>query len=191
VVGDARTLRLGRRFWAVLLTSHLVNDPEGARGSHVQPLGSTSLLGTDASASGMLAPRLYAIRVADRKRHGDDHGLRRQGGNHQTGRQRRAERRRGGNEAELGTSITALSRLGVVVETTASCTPSTLGRGRSASVVGPSIPRRAAKRGLSSDAGSAGGRSTALRTFGGVNALRLRSKRRVTAGAAGGLTVWA
>ena len=28
VVGDARTIRLGRRFGAVLLTSHLVNDPE-------------------------------------------------------------------------------------------------------------------------------------------------------------------
>ena len=29
VVGDARTIRLGRRFGAVLLASHLVNDPEG------------------------------------------------------------------------------------------------------------------------------------------------------------------
>jgi SAM-dependent methyltransferase len=29
VVGDARLIRLGRRFGAVLLASHLVNDPEG------------------------------------------------------------------------------------------------------------------------------------------------------------------
>ena len=29
VVGDARTIRLGRRFGAVLLCSHLVNDPAG------------------------------------------------------------------------------------------------------------------------------------------------------------------
>ena len=29
VVGDARRVRLGRRFGAVLLASHLVNDPEG------------------------------------------------------------------------------------------------------------------------------------------------------------------
>lgn len=31
VVGDARTVRLGRRFGAVLLASHLVNDPDGGR----------------------------------------------------------------------------------------------------------------------------------------------------------------
>ena len=29
IVGDGRTIRLGRRFGAVLLASHLVNDPDG------------------------------------------------------------------------------------------------------------------------------------------------------------------
>jgi SAM-dependent methyltransferase len=32
IVADARTVRLGRRFGAVLLASHLVNDPDGGRG---------------------------------------------------------------------------------------------------------------------------------------------------------------
>ena len=45
VVADARTVRLGRRFDAVLLASHLVNDPDGGdafvatAGAHILPDG--------------------------------------------------------------------------------------------------------------------------------------------------------
>ena len=45
VVGDARTVRLGRRFGAVLLASHLVNDPEdgaafvATAAAHLEPTG--------------------------------------------------------------------------------------------------------------------------------------------------------
>lgn len=45
VVGDARTIRLGRRFGAVLLASHLVNDPDGGpafaatAAAHLEPGG--------------------------------------------------------------------------------------------------------------------------------------------------------
>ena len=45
LVADARTVRLGRRFGAVLLTSHLVNDPDGGTpfvataAAHLEPAG--------------------------------------------------------------------------------------------------------------------------------------------------------
>jgi SAM-dependent methyltransferase len=46
VLGDARTIRLGRRFGAVLLVSHLVNDPDGGgaafvatAAAHLEPEG--------------------------------------------------------------------------------------------------------------------------------------------------------
>ncbi len=45
IVADARTVRLGRRFGAVLLASHLVNDPEAGMAfvataaAHVEPAG--------------------------------------------------------------------------------------------------------------------------------------------------------
>lgn len=45
IVGDARTIRLGRRFGAVLLASHLVNDPEdgaafaATAAAHLEPTG--------------------------------------------------------------------------------------------------------------------------------------------------------
>jgi SAM-dependent methyltransferase len=61
VVADARTVRLGRRFGAVLLASHLVNDPEAGgafvatAAAHLEPtgvvVGETYPLGWDPSAS--------------------------------------------------------------------------------------------------------------------------------------------
>ncbi len=45
VVGDARTIRLGRRFGAVLLASHLINDPDAGpefaatAAAHIAPSG--------------------------------------------------------------------------------------------------------------------------------------------------------
>ncbi len=61
VVGDARRIRLGRRFGAVLLASHLVNDPDGGpdfaatAAAHLAPggvvIGETYPPGWDPAAS--------------------------------------------------------------------------------------------------------------------------------------------
>jgi SAM-dependent methyltransferase len=61
ILGDARRIRLGRRFGAVLLASHLVNDPDGGSdfvataAAHLSPggavLGETYLPGWDPAAS--------------------------------------------------------------------------------------------------------------------------------------------
>ena len=73
VVGDARTIRLGRRFGAVLLASHLVNDPDGGAAfvataaAHVAPdgvvVGETYPPGWDPAASVGLEMRLGDARI--------------------------------------------------------------------------------------------------------------------------------
>jgi SAM-dependent methyltransferase len=73
VVGDARTIRLGRRFGAVLLASHLVNDPEAGAAfvataaAHVEPdgvlVGETYPPGWDPSASVGRETRLGDARI--------------------------------------------------------------------------------------------------------------------------------
>jgi SAM-dependent methyltransferase len=73
VVADARTVRLGRRFGAVLLTSHLVNAPGDGRvfvataAAHVEPgglvVGETYPPGWDAAASVGRETRLGDARI--------------------------------------------------------------------------------------------------------------------------------
>ncbi len=73
VLGDARTIRLGRRFGAVLLASHLVNDPDGGAAfaataaAHVAPdgvvVGETYPPGWDPAASVGQETRLGVARI--------------------------------------------------------------------------------------------------------------------------------
>jgi SAM-dependent methyltransferase len=73
VVGDARTIRLGRRFGAVLLASHLVNDPDdgtafaATAAAHLAPrgvvVGETYPPGWDPAASVGQETRLGDARI--------------------------------------------------------------------------------------------------------------------------------
>lgn len=73
IVGDARTVRLGRRFGAVLLASHLVNDPDAGpafastAAAHLEPsgvvVGETYPPGWEASAGVGRETRLGDARV--------------------------------------------------------------------------------------------------------------------------------
>ena len=73
IVADARTVRLGRRFGAVLLTSHLVNDPEAGAAfvatafAHLEPdgvvVGETYPPGWDVAPSVGRETRLGEARI--------------------------------------------------------------------------------------------------------------------------------